>query len=104
MLLDVKNQPLLNSGNLLRLVLYKGEVMRLPQHFKEIRAVAGSIWITAGGKDMMLSAGDTISLDTRKDFILVSTLHDTPAVIEAKSRRESTPEGVQLTPGAQARL
>jgi len=70
--------------DMLRLVLYKGEVFRLPTTFKEIRILSGSAWLTINGNDIMLGQGQEIDLSSKKGFALISTLRDTPLILEAK--------------------
>jgi hypothetical protein len=69
---------------MLRLVLYKGEVFRLPQRFKEIQILSGRAWLTMNGKDILVEAGQKVSLATGKDIALISTVRDVPVVLEAR--------------------
>ena len=70
--------------DMLRLVLYKGEVFRLPTTFKEIRVLSGSAWLTINGADITLGQGQGIDLSSKERFALVSALYDTPLVLEAR--------------------
>lgn len=74
----------LNCGKLLlRLILYKDEVLRLPESCKEIRVLSGIAWLTINGKDITLGQGEKRLITPHKDTVLVSTLRDTPLVFEA---------------------
>jgi hypothetical protein len=68
---------------MLRLVLYKGEVCRLPQDCKGIKVLSGNAWVTVTGKDITLAQGEKTSLISEKNFILVSPLRNAPLVFEA---------------------
>jgi len=70
--------------DMLRLVLYEGEVFRLPQSFKEIQILSGRAWLTMNGKDILVEAGQKISLATGKDVALISTVRDMPVILEAR--------------------
>ena len=80
-------------SDMLRLILYKDEVCRLPTTFKEIRVLSGLAWLTINGKDIMLGQGQKIALSSKEGFALVSAMCNTPLVLEA--RTVSNPEAVQ---------
>ena len=82
---------------LLRLVLYKDEVLRLPEDCKEIRVLAGNAWLTVNGKDITLTQGERESITPHKGMVLVSTLRDIPLVFEAWGDGDSTPDCLQLS-------
>lgn len=82
---------------LLRLVLYKDEVLRLPEDCKEIRVLSGNAWLTINGKDVTLTQGDRESIAPHKDMVLVSTLRDIPLVFEAWGDGDLTPDYLQLS-------
>lgn len=82
---------------LLRFVLYKDEVLRLPDGCKEIRILSGNAWITINGEDIMLTQGEKRVITPHKDMVLVSTLRDIPLVFEAWGDGDSTLDCLQLS-------
>jgi hypothetical protein len=70
------------STPMLRLVLYKGEVYRLPATSHGIRVLSGVAWVTVTGKDRILLMDEQTSLSLNNDFALVSALDRTPLVLE----------------------
>jgi len=82
---------------LLRLVLYKDEVLRLPEDCKEIRVLSGNAWLTVNGKDITLTQGERESITPYKDTVLVSTLRDIPLVFEAWGDGDSALDCLQLS-------
>jgi hypothetical protein len=71
-------------NEMLRLILYKGEVFRLPASFKEVQVLSGLAWLTINGKDILLEQGQKIALSSKEDFALVSAMRDMPLVLEAR--------------------
>lgn len=69
------------ATRMLRLVLYKNEVFRLPQTCREVRVVTGTVWVTLNGKDIMLGQGERLSIGSGTDFALVSALRG-PVILE----------------------
>ena len=55
-----------------RLVLFDGELGRLPGAAHHVRALAGRAWISACGRDIMLTAGQETDLPCSKADALVS--------------------------------
>lgn len=82
---------------LLRLVLYKDEVLRLPEGCKEIRILSGNAWVTINGEDITIFQGEKRAITPHKDMVLVSTLRDTPLVFEAWGDGDSTLDCLQLS-------
>lgn len=73
---------------MLRLVLYKNEVCRIPQSYSEVRVVSGNAWITMNGRDMFLVRGERANLGSSEDVALISALGKTPLVLEVRSDEE----------------
>ena len=73
----------------LRLVLYAGEVLRLPQTRLQVRIVSGSAWVTFAGRDIVLKSGETTSFASGEDAALVSALEEAPLTIEILGDRPS---------------
>lgn len=65
----------------LRIVLYKGEVCRLPRDNRGIAVSEGIAWITREGEDRVLSAGESATFCGGKWATIVSAVAG-PAVIE----------------------
>jgi hypothetical protein len=70
------------SSVLLRLILYEGEVYRLPYFSQGIRVQSGRAWITFDGQDIVLDRGEKMWAPFRKDFALASALGETPLILE----------------------
>jgi hypothetical protein len=70
---------------ILRLVLYQGELGRLPAGFTNLRVMTGMGWATVGGQDFILTAGERLRLSPRGDVALVSVLGQAPLVLEVQS-------------------
>lgn len=75
---------------LLRLILYKNEVCRIPQAYSEVKVVSGNAWLTMDGRDMFLVRGERASLTSHRDTALISALGKTPLVLEVRSEEESS--------------
>lgn len=73
---------------MLRLVLYKNEVCRVPQSYSEMKVVSGNAWLTMNGRDMFLVRGERASLDSSHDVVLISALGETPLVLEVRSNKD----------------
>jgi hypothetical protein len=80
------------AGVILRLVLYHGEVYRLPEAWRKIRVRSGRAWVTLAGQDTVLACGEEAGLGRGKDFAVVSALGPAPLVLEilGEERRESS--------------
>jgi hypothetical protein len=71
-----------SASAILRLVLYKGEVYRLPPACRSVQVLAGLAWVTVVGKDVILAQGQKASLISSQDGVLISTLGHLPLVLE----------------------
>jgi len=67
---------------MLRLVLYKGEVYRLPATSQGLRVLSGIAWVTLTGQDIFLEAGEKALFTLRGEIALASALSDVPLVLE----------------------
>jgi hypothetical protein len=74
------------TNPILRIVLYKNEVHRLPQRCQHIRVLSGVAWITSEAKDIILEKGESILLTPNQDGTLISTPGKTPLVLEIEDR------------------
>jgi hypothetical protein len=70
------------SPVLMRLMLCAGEVYRLPQAGEQLRVVSGQAWLTAQGRDVVLSAGDEVILPASVEAALISPIDHTALVLE----------------------
>ena len=91
--LTVTNRENRQTATMLRLVLYKGEVYRLPATGRSIRILSGIAWATVAGEDMFLVAGETVTFPLRADRVLVSALSRSPLVLEVLGDTELTAPG-----------
>jgi hypothetical protein len=67
---------------LLRLVLFPGEVYRLPEAGQRLRVTAGQAWLTAQGNDVVLEARETAQLPVSAEVALVSAVGAAPLMVE----------------------
>jgi hypothetical protein len=81
------------AGVMLRLVLYRGEVYRLPEAWRKLRVRSGLAWVTFAGQDTILACGQEAGLGPGKDFPVVSALGHSPLVLEilGQEHRSSYP-------------
>lgn len=56
----------------LRVILYPGEVYRLPEAGQRVRVAAGQAWLTAQGRDVVLQAHESARLPVSREPALVS--------------------------------
>jgi hypothetical protein len=76
---------------LLRLVLYRGEVYRLPPACRRVRVRSGAAWVSFAGQDLVLACGEEARFVPGKDFAVVSPVGPNPLILEilGGSRRPS---------------
>jgi hypothetical protein len=70
------------TGTMLRLLLYPGELYRLPPAIRDVRVLAGRAWLTVAGKDIFVSPGEKMSSPPSKDGTLISALGHRPLLLE----------------------
>jgi hypothetical protein len=92
---DTLLQP---DAPMLRLVLYKDEICRLPKLYTEIQAISGNAWVTVNGRDKFLVRGERMMLQSHGDFALVSSLGETPLILEARASKPSSEDLARLIP------
>jgi hypothetical protein len=78
-------------AQMLRLVLYKDEIFRVPGASTCIRVLSGNAWLTVDGQDIIVTRGETASVRSKKDFALVSTFNSAPLVFELCGCKRSRP-------------
>ena len=78
-------------AQMLRLVLHKGEIFRLPGAPTCMRVLSGKAWLTVEGQDIIVAGGETASVGSKKDVALVSTCDSVPLVFEVRGCQRSRP-------------
>ena len=78
-------------AQMLRLVLYRDEIFRVPGASTCIRVLSGNAWLTVDGQDIIVAGGETASVRSKKDFALVSTFDSNPLVFELCGCNRSRP-------------
>lgn len=71
-----------NSESVLRLVVYPGEVYRLPEAGQQLQVQAGQAWLSSQGQDLLLGAHETARLPISPEAALVSAIGQAPLLIE----------------------
>jgi hypothetical protein len=81
-----------STSVLLRLVLYRGEVYRVPPAGRGVRVLRGRAWATYGGEDILLMRGDETQFASGQGAALVSAAGCAPLVLEVlgQDRRASS--------------
>jgi hypothetical protein len=79
-------QPVLKQ----RLLLYPGELYRIPPHSLRLRVSEGVAFVTQAAQDMILSPGQEVALRSGSDHALLSCAHGTPVVVELYAYRART--------------
>jgi hypothetical protein len=67
---------------MLRLVLYPGELYRLPQAGRGIRVCSGQAWATCEGRDILVAQRETACIASDTDAVLISAVGHIPLVLE----------------------
>ncbi len=75
-----------STSVLLRLVLYRGEVYRVPPAGRGVRVLKGRAWATYGGEDILLTRGDETDFASGQGAALVSAVGRAPLVFEVLGR------------------
>jgi quercetin dioxygenase-like cupin family protein len=73
---------------MLRVVVYSQEVYHLPAASQGIKVVSGQAWLTIGGKDIIVKAGDRVLLNS-SDMALISALGTETLMLEVLTASES---------------
>jgi len=80
--LDGPESRLESASLMVRLVLYRDELFRLPAASRWVQVASGVAWLTVPGKDILLKSGESLWLLTNEDMILVSALGRVPLILE----------------------
>lgn len=70
--------------------LDKSEVFRIPSSCKELHILAGTAWVTVAGRDIVLTSGEKVSLDPKKDCAILSALGNKPVILEVLLTAQSS--------------
>lgn len=65
-----------------RIMLYPNELYRVPATYHKLRVASGRAYVTQAGKDMIVSRGQEVILDSTKDVALVSVLKGEQLIME----------------------
>lgn len=65
-----------------RLVLYAGELYRVPTSYRALLVQTGTAYITQAGHDRILQSGQALQLDSAADVALVSAMRSEQVVLE----------------------
>jgi len=68
----------------LRVVLVQGEALRLPSSRGRVSVLTGTAWITQGGQDRILVAGQAMTAAAGGDCVVVSALGTLPLLLEVR--------------------
>jgi len=77
-------EPTVTVAN--RLTLTQNNVLRLPRAVGKVRVVSGVAWVSTGGRDHIIGAGEGLSLAMDRDAAIVTAVGKNPLVIEVASR------------------
>ncbi len=79
-----------SAGVLLRLVLYRGEVYRVPPAGQGVRVLKGRAWATYGGEDILLTRGEETDFASGRGAALVSAVGCAPLILEVLGQDRRT--------------
>ncbi len=65
-----------------RLVLYGGELYRVPATYRALLVKTGTAYITQAGHDRIVQSGESLQLDSAADVALVSAMRSEQVVLE----------------------
>ena len=69
----------------LRLVLCAGELHRMRPPHTHVRVVFGTAYVSQGGRDIIVAAGECMTIDDAADAALISGLGKQPLIVELHS-------------------
>ena len=98
----IKTNPDVNQPStvpsMLRLVLYKGDLYRVPAASQGLQVVSGAAWVTMAGQDIFLEAGEKVDLTAKGDRAVASALGHVPLVLEVWKNKDLNALGTLITP------
>ncbi len=77
-----RQRPLLETQIAQRLVLYRGELYRVPAEYHMLRIKSGTAYVTQAGQDRIVNGGQMTLLEANADVALISVLAGEPVVLE----------------------
>lgn len=75
-------QSNLKSLSPAQFTIEKCEVFRVASICQEIHVLSGMAWLTVAGKDIILTAGEKVLLDSNQGIAILSALGDVPLFLE----------------------
>ncbi|MDX2271942.1 MAG: hypothetical protein NW237_08315 [Cyanobacteriota bacterium] len=78
-----------------RHVLHKGDVLRLPFAHQTLHILSGYAWVTAGQGDWVIGTGETRFLVASPSLTLVSSLGESPVILDLAVNEIPHPSGWQ---------
>lgn len=83
---SILSSRIVNPGPVvLRISVYPGEVLRLPEAGQRLRVTSGQAWITAQGRDVILGPREQMTFTVSAEAALISALHHDPVVLEVQN-------------------
>lgn len=68
----------------LRIVLYRGETLRVPRAIAGVQVLSGTAWLTVPGKDSVLCAGERLDLCNCRGSAVLSAVGGEPLLIQLR--------------------
>jgi len=68
----------------LRVVLLSGDALRIPRLSSHLRVLTGTAWVSQGGKDRIIEAGQCYKVPAGRDRPIVSGLRGEPLLVEMR--------------------
>jgi len=62
--------------------LTKGEVFRIPSACQRVHILSGIAWLTVTGEDIIVMAGENVSLGSYQGIAILSALGEVPLLLE----------------------
>jgi hypothetical protein len=82
----------------IRIVLYEGELYRLPRTSSGIRVREGVAWVSFAGRDTIMRSGEELRLQTGRDFAVVSQLSGSALILEVLAKDRGTRSAARHRP------
>lgn len=60
----------------------KGDVFHVPFKARKVRVLSGKAWLSVAGRDVILRSGDLVDLSPSRYDPLITTLGDSPVIVE----------------------
>ena len=73
-----------SKASVLRVVLLSGDALRIPRVSSHLRVLTGTAWVSQGGEDRVLEAGQCYKVPGGGDRPIVSGLRGEPLLVEVR--------------------